>query len=673
MVDFSNRDIPHTPSSSHSINHNRQSARAVSSLDGNDYIPKSGTDFSGNETPLGHDNYKFEMNSKSVDGTPVPDYKKEDSLPRTKNHDISQLDITDHKHKRPRHKHRHKMPSGKRSWRHYWIAFKQMARMFLATLYLCYVILTIPLSFEVGGLDCGLSFSFTILVLYFVLATFRVLRYHRFLSTFLYYMQHLFLPSILSLFLTIFTSDTHSPHNFNSSASSTFSSASLSPSVSTSFFSKLWWNYILEGWKLFLVNATPLFTILEGFCTLLSIQAVGQVSQFLIRHRSDTWSIANLIISSCILLSCLYFVVKIYVSPDIDVSKVGMVTASLLGSAFTCTTLIAVFGVSSGRASPLECSLLVAYIVKCSYELFPELSKRNFTSLFKFIMDEFKKIDSQANSLNRDFLKSVHNAFKTNTNGGLMSLLHLNGSLLVGSASKRHQILSLFYVKCKDFFVNVVWRFIAENLPRSFEPLWDFFKISMSNLTAPILIQLAFRIGVFFAATKIIPILQPIQHYDSPLSSPANSEASSIFPVDEKRKTEEDTSDEEEEHKISLSSTLSRARPPENTSTSLKLLYLYSPCIIIAIYTNLMIQYNDDLDKQNHFWNWLKATLASNLAKKSAGSGPLLPKAAETIAGEDVHLWQFWNWVNIFLVLLLYFSELVNHDPDDNTLTEHWA
>ena len=86
-----------------------------------------------------------------------------------------------------------------------------------------------------------------------------------------------------------------------------------------------------------------------------------------------------------------------------------------------------------------------------------------------------------------------------------------------------------------------------------------------------------------------------------------------------------------------------------------------------------MIQYNVDLDQQNHFWNWLKATLASNLAKKSAGNGPLLPKAAETIAGEDVHLWQFWNWVNIFLVLLLYFSELVNHDPDDNTLTEHWA
>jgi len=669
MVDFSDRDPPHTPNT-HSINHIHQSVRAISSFDEDDFVPNAGTIPSDDGTPSRSKSHKFEKHGSSVDDTPEPSYKKDDnSLLNKNNRDISQADKIGHTRKK--HRHRHKTSSGRKSWRHYWTTFIQMARIFLATLYLCYVVLTIPLSFEIGGLDCGLSYSFTILVLYFVLATFRVLRYHRFLSTFLYYMQHLFLPSILSLFLTIFTSDTHSPHNFNSS---TLSSSSISPSVPSSFFSKVWWNFVLEGWKLFLVNATPLFTILEGFCSLLSIQAVGQVSQFLIRHRSDTWSIANLIISSCILLSCLYFVVKIYVTPDINVSNVGMVTASLLGSAFTCTTLIAIFGVSSGRASPLECSLLVAYIVKCSYELFPELSKRNFTSLFKFVTDEFKKIDSQANSLNRDFLKSVHNAFKTNSNGGLMSLLHLNGSLLAGSTGKRHQLLSLFYVKCKDFFGNVIWRFIAENLPRSFEPLWDFFKISMSNLTVPILIQLAFRIGVFFAATKIIPILQPIQHYDSPLSSPANSEASSIFPVDEKVQGKDETSDEEEVHTISLSSTLNHARPPENTSTSMKLLYLYSPCIIIAIYTNLMIQYNDDLDKQNHFWNWVKTTLTSNLARrKFAGNEGILPKAAETIVGEDIHLWQFWNWVNIFSVLVLYFSELVNHDPDDNTLAEHWA
>lgn len=448
---------------------------------------------------------------------------------------------------------------------------QQTFRFVLSTIYLCYIVLTIPLSFEMGGLNCGLSYSLTILLLYFSLATLRLLKYHRFISTFLYYLQHMFLPSILSLFLAVFASEESIPDPQTPAA-------------------RVWWS-LVEVWKVFLVNSTPLFTILEGFCSLLSIQAIGQLSQYLNR-RSDTWSIVSLITSSCILLACVYFAAKIYISPELDLSNVGMVSASLLGSMFTCLLLITVFGVASGRASPLECSLLVAYIVKCSYEIFPELSKSNFNSIFKFAMTEFKKIDSQASLLNRESYVSAKAALQKHT-------------------LPSDQILLLVYVKIRDF-LGVMFHFIVENFPRSFEPLWDFMRISVSNLTFPILAQLAYRILVFFAATKIIPILQPFQR-DSPLSTPTRNKPAK--------------------------------RVIDQQSRGSRLLYLYSPCIIIAVYTNLMIQYSDELDKQSGLWQW----------------------------GSEAHSYQFWNWVNIFTVLVLYLSELINHDPDDRSLADHWA
>lgn len=484
--------------------------------------------------------------------------------------------------------------------RHEYInTFRQVARMALAAIYLCYIILTIPLSFEIGGLNCGLCYSLTILILYFTLTTLRIVSHNGLIWTFLYYMQHLLLPSLLSVFLTQF-----------SGKSDDISSIASAASSNGSYLDWLWWKIIVQLWKFFLVNSTPLFTILEGFCSLLTIQAVGQVSQFLVHHRSDTWSIVNLIVSSCILLCAIFFAVKIYVSPAIDINSVGLISASLLGSAFTCTTLITIYGVSSGRASPLECVLLTGYIVKCSYELFPELSRENISSLLHFIMSEFKKIDTQANGLNF-------------------------GSFAPHSAAK-------------DILVNVVWRFVVQNFPRSFQPLWDFFKISMSNLTLPILLQLAYRICVFFAATKIISALQPVRHASTPLYSPSSTPPSHN---DESKKP----------------SDLPLAK-------SARLIYAYSPCIIIAVYTNLMIQYNEDLDKQNHFWHWLAGQLMRGFSSADISGNHLNPSSlAATLHTEDVHSWQFWNWVNIFSVLLLYYSELSNHDPDDSSLADHWA
>lgn len=45
-------------------------------------------------------------------------------------------------------------------------------------------------------------------------------------------------------------------------------------------------------WGNFLTFSTPVFQLCEGFCSLLVIQAVGQISRWLVnRNRSDTWMV----------------------------------------------------------------------------------------------------------------------------------------------------------------------------------------------------------------------------------------------------------------------------------------------------------------------------------------------------------------------------------------------
>lgn len=511
-------------------------------------------------------------------------------------------------------------------------AFIRLLRVLFSTIYLIYIILTIPLSFEVGGLNCGLSYSLTILILYFCLATLRMLKYHRFISSFLYYLQHLLLPTVLSYFLTLF----HDNSGINVS----------------NVFEKIWWNYLIEFWKFFLINSTPLFTILEGFCSLLSVQAIGQLFKYFIKNKSDTWSILNLILSSCILSTSIYFGVKIYISPMIDLENVGLISASLLGSVFTLTALITFYAIYYNRATTLESSLMVAYIVKCCYELFPELSKNNISSLYKFVFNEFKKIDNQAKqSLIKENINMSKFFSYINLNSTIEKLkVYWNSDEIVTNSYLANKLLDL--TDCLNKTGKILANFILEHFPRSFGPLWDFFKISINNLTFSILIQLAYRITVFFAATKIIPILSPMNKITTPNQQP---------------------------------------------STSSRLIYLYSPCIIIAVYTNLMIQYNYEIEKETHLYSWLHNKFyelvfsnASNMmtaattVSKTTSTSTTTSSLTSTLLSSNVssalphslfasiHTWQFWNWINIFAVLLLYFSELVSYDPEDSAFTDHW-
>lgn len=73
----------------------------------------------------------------------------------------------------------------------------------------------------------------------------------------------------------------------------------------------------------------------------------------------------------------------------------------------------------------------------------------------------------------------------------------------------------------------------------------------------------------------------------------------------------------------------------------MKGLYWYSPCILIAMYTHLILQYSGELKKDLCIWG---------CSEKWFG-----PDQPEII----VDSWGFWNWCNIFCTILVYATELV--------------
>lgn len=498
----------------------------------------------------------------------------------------------------------------------------QLFRIVLLTIYLILIVLTIPLSFELGGINCGLSFTFTILVLYFVLTTFRVWRFNRVISSFLYYSQHLLLPSLLFTFISLFSnSDYHIIDDEN-------------------IVEKIWWNFIIKYWRSFLVNATPLFTILEGFCSLLLIQSIGQTSKWLAKHKSETWSIVSLLSSGMIITLATFFLFKIYVSP-INITNIGLISASLLGSILTFTLVVTSFGLLMGKSTTIESSLIFAYIVKSIYEIFPELSQLNydnFQDLIKFVLIELNKINKEAKNKSWFLINNEFDFAKL--------------SPIFNSEITRNSIYN---------FYQVILKFTTRYFPNSFSTLWDFLKLSVINLTVPIILNLFYRIGVFFALTKIIPILQPLS--SSPNRSPILSQQSSpkLSPVTSYLPRSPSTTSvhsiKESDINLSSSSIASSSSSSDTSSQPLtksasvssfnnyviyphskttKLIYLYSPCIIIMVYTNLMIQYNNSIEDI-----------------------PLINWLIRDFLNDGVHIWQFWHWVNVFLFLMLYTIELV--------------
>ncbi|SGZ49099.1 CIC11C00000006057 [Sungouiella intermedia] len=445
---------------------------------------------------------------------------------------------------------------------------KNIIKSILLVYYLALVVLTIPLAFDVGGVQCGLTYSFALLTIYFCLTTLKLLaRKYPVLRvvSLIYYSQHLFIPSILMFFLSYCSQkDMGMPA-------------------------------VISVWRFLLVHLTSVFTIAEGFCSLLLIQAASQTLDWLQTYKSDSWLFVSLIGSGCTFSGALYFLYRIYINPF----SIELGNASLIGSFLTVVIGLGLYGIVSGKGSMIESSLLFAYIVRCIYETFPLLSE--------------------------DATQTIAHLFTQTT------------------TNLKNEVLRL------PFPVNetllTVLPYLASNLPHSFKTIWDFFISACQKLTMLLLVNLAYRSGVFFAATKIIPNLYHALPYLPPRTPQLRSRQVSSSSVSTLHmEYEKPTSDNK---RASARLRRTKRTPP---STTLKLIYAYSPCIVIAVYTHLMLLYSGELGNELVLWGWWNGA----------------PKDSIVV----VHPWQFWNWINMGTTLLLYMAEL-SGEPS-SAMTSHW-
>lgn len=250
-------------------------------------------------------------------------------------------------------------------------------RLLGSTLFLFSIVFTIPLAFDVGGRTCGLAFSLSLATYYFVLSilrlatpdqsTWRRAGVRAFAS-----MQTLVIPALLIWSLNKFSVDAGDDASWVSRA---FYNATKplhqNPSLKDWVFGRegLLESMLIGGWDKLLRYSTPVFQLTEGFCSLLVIQASGQVTRYLVNtsDNGDSWMIGLLVVSSSIIASSVYFLWRITTFPGLDSQD-----AVLIGIAIACAVFLAAWGMGSGRGNVVESSLLFAYITLCIYQIFTD-------------------------------------------------------------------------------------------------------------------------------------------------------------------------------------------------------------------------------------------------------------------------------------------------------------
>jgi len=171
-------------------------------------------------------------------------------------------------------------------------------RALSSAIFLLSIILSIPIAFDVGGRECGLAFSLSLFYLYFFYSTIRLAtpdhsRIRWALVQMIGMAQWILLPGLLIWSMNRFAVDANSSGDW---VARTFDGKrAQNASVREWIFGSggLLEMLTVGTWDKLLRYSTPLFQLAEGFCSLLVIQAAGQITRWLVnRGRSDTWMVA---------------------------------------------------------------------------------------------------------------------------------------------------------------------------------------------------------------------------------------------------------------------------------------------------------------------------------------------------------------------------------------------
>lgn len=439
-------------------------------------------------------------------------------------------------------------------------------RALSAILFLTLIIVLIPLTFDVGGRDAGLAFSLTISTYYFILSLLRIStppgsNFRRPIVNILRASQLLILPILCIWALGRFSVDAD---NSSGWVERTFR-------TSKDFFkpnANLWQsivgreglieNVTLGSWDITLRWSSPIFQLLEGFCSLLVIQAIGQFSRWLVNRSewSDAWLLTLLVTSAGVVSSSVYFLWRVLQFPDIS-----NLDSTLIGVAIASAIFLCGYGVVSGRGTATESSLLFAYIVLCIYQIFTDYKPNIPTEGMATAAPDFPPFPP---------------------------------------------IIMSSYTALMD---------VLSNLPGVLVNSFDFVAATFKAVTASVLISLGYRLFVFYASTRIIPAINE-----------SGARALSMEPSLE----------------------------DSNAGNQfLAFLSWFSPSILIAVYTSLLMQ---------HF---------------ATTMGGYAPGLTETIGawwsgdGQPGVNGNLWKWVNLVGTMTLYAIELWLGKEDDIN-GEHW-
>ncbi|KAL5611954.1 hypothetical protein BROUX41_000479 [Berkeleyomyces rouxiae] len=243
-------------------------------------------------------------------------------------------------------------------------------RIIFSALFLLSIVLSIPIAFDVGGKDSGLAYSLALFSFYFLYSVFRLVtppesRVRWAITSAIRLSQWVVIPSLLIWALSTFAVDA--------------GSAGLPGRSISRGQADTWSGYVfgegglvetlaLGSWDTTLRYSSPVFQLLEGFCSLLVIQTAGQMTRWLVnRGRSDTWMIILLVLSGSILGSSGYFLWRVVNFPQITT-----VDASFIGVTMTTAIFVGGYGITSSKGNVVEASLLFAYVVLCIYQIFTD-------------------------------------------------------------------------------------------------------------------------------------------------------------------------------------------------------------------------------------------------------------------------------------------------------------
>jgi hypothetical protein len=173
-----------------------------------------------------------------------------------------------------------------------------LTRLVSSVVFLFLIVFTIPLTFDVGGRDSGLAFSLALSSYYFLysvlqLATPAHSRFRFTIGQFIKYTQWVTILTLMIWSLNKYSIDSDNADggwvertfNYKRARDSTVQQWLFGRD---GFVSSM----AIGGWDKLLRYSTPVFQILEGFCSLLVIQAGGQITRWLVnRERGDTWMV----------------------------------------------------------------------------------------------------------------------------------------------------------------------------------------------------------------------------------------------------------------------------------------------------------------------------------------------------------------------------------------------